>query len=309
MSLTGGLGNQLFQLAFASSITNNNFGLEWKIARPRLNSNGIPEICSFRLPERSQLLTNRRKGSKLVSKSQGFILRMGHSPRGIEKIKFIRFLIKQIANLISLLYFREIRRIVYSTNIGFCDIKIPKKRILIVGYFQSYKWAIRPDVYRSLADMEPLTQSPELKNYINLAKSEKPLIIHVRLGDYLSEENFGIPSNEYYKVALFKMLSSYKYGSIWIFSDEICKAQSYLAFDFPLNVRWISAINDSSSETLELMRHGYGYIIGNSSFSWWGAFLSRNSDVPVVAPAPWFRNISEPADIIPPSWTRLPAQF
>ena len=309
MSLTGGLGNQLFQLAFALSITNKKFGLEWKIAKPRLNVIGQPEICSFRLSDKSELVTNNRTGSKLVSKSQGFILRMGHSPRGIEKISVIRFVFNQIANLIGLSYFHEIRRIVYSTNIGFCDIKIPDKKILVIGYFQSYKWAIRPEVFQALSDMEPVNRSSELENNIELAISEKPLIIHIRLGDYLSEENFGIPSPEYYREALSKMLANSEYGCIWIFSDEIDKAKKYLTFDFPLDVRWISAINDSSSETLELMRYGYGYIIGNSSFSWWGAFLSRNSNVKVIAPSPWFRNLPEPEDLIPPTWSRIPAQF
>jgi hypothetical protein len=58
----------------------------------------------------------------------------------------------------------------------------------------------------------------------------------------------------------------------------------------------------STIETLEVMTHGSGFVIANSSFSWWGATLRQKVEAPVCAPAPWFRNIVEPLDIRPENW-------
>ena len=53
----------------------------------------------------------------------------------------------------------------------------------------------------------------------------------------------------------------------------------------------------------------YGGIIANSSMSWWGAWLQKNTTLPIVAPTPWFgttalQNI-DPKDLIPDDWTQL----
>jgi hypothetical protein len=53
------------------------------------------------------------------------------------------------------------------------------------------------------------------------------------------------------------------------------------------------------------MRLGHGFVIANSSFSFWGAMLAnRSEDIDVVAPEPWFSGMPEPRDLIPPNWLR-----
>jgi hypothetical protein len=62
----------------------------------------------------------------------------------------------------------------------------------------------------------------------------------------------------------------------------------------------------SPSETLELMRYGRAYVIANSSFSWWGAYLRMNHRASVYAPKKWFKGMEDPADLIPPDWRIVP---
>ena len=45
-------------------------------------------------------------------------------------------------------------------------------------------------------------------------------------------------------------------------------------------------------------------IIANSSFSWWGAWLNRNTNKIVITPSR-FINLEENSDIIPDTWIRI----
>jgi hypothetical protein len=46
------------------------------------------------------------------------------------------------------------------------------------------------------------------------------------------------------------------------------------------------------------------FIIANSTFSWWGAWLSKNKRKIVCAPKKWMRAKISTLDIIPESWVK-----
>jgi hypothetical protein len=305
-TITGGLGNQLFQIAAALNFAGaEEVNVEWCLAKPRLNSAGRPEIDSFSLPEQIKLLPKRR-GSWLVSKSSGYVLRMGLSPKGFETSILINSFIRKIAGLISSIYFRSKRKTVNAIGLGFCEISLPKGKLHFNGYFQSYRWASKPEIQKKLRELKIKEEGFELKKYIDLAVSESPLIIHIRLGDYKEEDDFGILPVNYYLEA-FSKIDDKRYKEIWLFSDEPEAAIEILPLDIREKCRVIPEIDGSAASTLELMRYGKAYVIGNSTFSWWGAFLSYTQNPQVIAPDPWFKIISDPIDLIPPTWSRVRA--
>ena len=82
-----------------------------------------------------------------------------------------------------------------------------------------------------------------------------------------------------------------------------------MKFDESLPIRWIDSVDDSVVATLQAMRLGRGYVIANSTFSWWAAYLSLNPGVEVVAPSPWFMGMEDPKELIPPNWKKFDAGY
>jgi len=309
ISLTGGLGNQLFQLAAALSFFGDSkIKFEWGIGKPRLNALGLPELTSFILPENVELLTSR-KFSWLMSKSTGYILRMGTNPRWYEKNRFIQAFIKSLGELIGLFYFNERRRVFSSDNIGYTARTPGNEASFVIGYFQSHVYASQSKVREKLLQVSSLDAPSIVSEFAAFAEKESPLVIHIRLGDYKNEVDFGLLDESYFNTHLLNEWSTGRYKKVWLFSDEPDLALNYISSVDREHIRVLDSPEYSTSTTFDLMRLGNGYIISNSTFSWWAAFLARNQSAKVIAPKPWFKNLVEPNLMIPPTWTRVNAAW
>jgi len=309
VSLTGGLGNQLFQLTAGLNFAGKReLHLVTTLGAPRRSLNGEAELFSFTLPKGVEVLRHK-EANWIIRKTAGFMLRKGVEPSLIERNKLFASIFGLLANLFMGIHFKQKIVVTASSGVGYSPIRETKSNTLLLGYYQSYRWAENIEVKKELSSMTYWSESEIIKQFVLDAKTELPLIVHVRLGDYLSEMNFGIPSKDYYKNGILRILQTGKCNSIWLFSDEIEKAQSYIPDDISIPVRLISDIDGSSAATLEVMRLGAGYVIANSTFSWWAAFLRKNEEAEVVAPTPWFSGMLEPVDLIPINWERIDSGF
>lgn len=301
--LTGGLGNQLFQLAHGCyQATDGIVALEWKLGKPRLNSAGLPEVMSFDLPSNIKLLDS--KDNKFVSKTINFVLKYNLSEKKTNL--FLNSILKISASIIVSFHFRRILIFEVSKGVGFDSDKKFKKNAFLVGYFQSDYWIASDECKALRSILRTRSESTTLKELRVLAQIEKPLIVHVRLGDYKNESKIGVLSHSYYKKAINLQWETGKYKKLWVFSDEI---ESVTASYFDLdkkNLRFFSDVVNSTCQTFEVMRLGQGYVIANSTFSWWSAYLCLQKNVTIYAPSPWFHYGKSPVKIIPNSWFLIP---
>ena len=271
------------------------------LGAPRLSKSGLPDLFDYQLPK-SVFVGKSRKVDFLSSKVAGFILRMGLNPTALERNKIFRKILIFAAEILLSFKIGFRLRIMQSTGVGYSVLKKIREPAMLIGYFQSYRWARIDHVFSDLMAMELVERSSEVTNYERLASQENPLAVHVRLGDYKTESAFGILPAKYYEIAIKSLLGTDKYGAIWLFSDELELAKDFIPKDLSIITRLIPMIDESSAATLEVMRFCKGYVIANSTFSWWGAFLSHSENATVIAPKPWFRGIDDPLDLIPPNW-------
>ena len=305
--LTGGLGNQLFQLANALTLDpNREIQLEWSLGKPRCNDQGLPELMSFQLPKRVHLMP-ARKFSKFTSKTVGYILRSGIALKTMERIRPIMRIKVLLGNLVLSAYFRKLTKLRHGIGIGYSSLVIRQIDSFIIGYFQSYRFTEDIDTYTDLKSMSLANKNSEVEKFREIARLEEPIVVHFRFGDYKLEKSFGIPTANYYQDALNRMVKKHPHSKIWIFSDEESEARNVFPSELMDRSRWFANAQFSSAETLEIMRFGKSYVIANSTFSWWGAILSKTEEPSVICPDVWFRFQDEPLDLIPPRWKRVPA--
>jgi len=307
VSLTGGLGNQLFQLVNGLKAAQGRpVSLEYKIGKPRLNQFGLPEVSSFSLPTNVQLL-NLKEPSWVLRKACGFTLRSSIFPRHMESTYIFRKIVQIVASVLVSQYLRCWHWVQSGRNLGFSELGKIRSKTFLIGYFQTFQNALDRSTRKDLHFLVPSFGKAEIDSYRILAQVEHPVVIHLRLTDYNLENAFGIPSPNYYKDALRLLGENIQIGKVWIFSDDQEKAREILPQSITQDARWIPEICQSAACTLEVMRLGSHYIIGNSTFSWWGAFLSYADNATVIAPRPWFQGMEEPRDLIPANWLRVDA--
>jgi Glycosyl transferase family 11 len=307
--LAGGLGNQLFQItALISLFPNQIIEIDGFVSKSRLDKSGKPEIFNFDLPQFLNL--NKRKfGAGLVSKSSGFVNRVKANPRIYEKSIFFQSIVNLINKLLITAYFRRPTRYLSPANIGYDEMIIPNGDLVISGYFQSYKWHSRETKSLVIETLRIKSPTKELSELIFLVQREKPIILHVRRGDYRGISEFGLLSAAYYQNGLSKILSLKNFANLWIFSDEIEVMKAELKFPKAIKVRWFGRFGESDAEVLELMRYGRAFIISNSTFSWWAAYLAYDKNAPVIAPSKWFQGLDDPKNLIPPYWLTVKSEW
>jgi hypothetical protein len=176
------------------------------------------------------------------------------------------------------------------------SIAISNSHTRIQGYFQSEKYFI---MNKSIIRNYILQKIKEYK-----AAQSWDYIIQIRLGDMARDpqvrEIHGIVTDEYLDSAI-KMhgLSPEKYVVITDDSERIAK-------ELPKFAAIVTHYSHSNSDLEDLcsLTLAKKIIISNSTFGWWGAWLSEGE---VVAPKKWFSDLGlqmrNTKDLFPENWT------
>jgi hypothetical protein len=298
--LAGGLGNQLFQLACALSLTEGQILAISCLCNPR-SSNNLVDSQYFKFPPRVKF-SNCNRDHTFARKTGYLLLSLTQRRKYLNRFFLVRHLTYIICSVVLSIHFRQFLYPRVGNGIGFDESIVRKKGNFLVGYFQSYLYLENSNRIEEFSSIRLKKESSGFVKKRDELALESSMLIHVRLGDYKFEKAFGVLPKSYFNYAFSLICEKDRANSVRVFSDENDLAFSLLS-DLPISHSDLVDTSDLlPAETLELMRNFDYYIISNSTFSWWAAFLSRNPDARVVFPSPWFENSHLPFCLTPENW-------
>lgn len=180
--------------------------------------------------------------------------------------------------------------------------------VYLTGYWQSEKYFKEiEDIIRCEFSFktQPDCQNSEMAERIRGANS---VAVHARRGDYVSNpsfnRDFGTCSQEYHWEAARFVASRVPDPRFFVFSDDPDWARAELHLGGPTT--FVAQDGpEKAYEDMRLMSLCRHHIIANSTFSWWGAWLSNSGGI-VVAPQKWFKTDALDArDLLPERWIRM----
>lgn len=156
------------------------------------------------------------------------------------------------------------------------------------GYWQSEKYFM--DIREILLkDFAPKILPDQQQ--IDKIKQHTSVCVHIRRGDYVSNPNantfHGVLPLDYYHKSIEHITSNIVNAHFFFFSDDIAwvkenfpsKDNHHFIEPAPVGLEYMD---------MYLMSCCHHHIIANSSFSWWGAWLSQSPNQIVIAPERWF---------------------
>ncbi len=179
--------------------------------------------------------------------------------------------------------------------------------VFFYGYWQSRDYYLNNlDSLSSELTVKDEYLSDDIKLIGEKIASCESISIHVRRTDYLNGFNKNIFCEltvDYYKAAVKYITDNIKSEpAIFIFSDDHDYIKSNMS-DF-MGHKTIIIDPHKDYEDLYLMSKAKHHIIANSTFSLWGALLSKNPEGITVAPETWFMD-RPTANLYPDNWIRI----
>lgn len=277
LQLSGGLGNQMFQIAMA-----------WRLAAEGKRV-AIDDATAYReMGEKARPLqladafgiTYERASREDISRLRD------ESPKLQDKVR-------------RRLFGRKLRE-VHDRDFVYDASLLSLDEVYLAGTFQcpAYFAPIREKVRKNFAFTKAARKAPPAVQAMaeQIRKTGNSCSVHLRFGDYLEKADVygGICTKAYYEAALRRVLAKRGKATFFVFSNDEEKAASWIREEekqFPsAGASFVPVTgNDEAHGYLDLylMTLTRDHVIANSSFSWWGAYLGEKPDGLVIAPALW----------------------
>lgn len=265
LRLAGGLGNQLFMYATARRLAvHNNAELI------------VDHVSGFEHDTLYQRVYELNKLSINILAANGSEM--------LEPFQRLRRCIMRNINKVIPFYFRNY--IYQPTNIyepRLLDFKV-KRTVYLDGYWQSYRYFddIRPALLSEIKFDIP--QDNLVADLLIRIKNSNSVAIHIRQFDIHSKSLDNNLGYDYYQKAIRYIESNILDPHFYIFSDGDFSPENINLNQS--NSTFVKSITPNNQAHIDmwLMTNCKHFIIANSTFSWWAAWLSTFNNKIVIQP-------------------------
>ncbi|WP_172426648.1 alpha-1,2-fucosyltransferase [Flavobacterium sp. ACN6] len=206
---------------------------------------------------------------------------------------------KYFRNQIPFLHNDHSFEIVREKEFNYYEWNLENGNYDIVGWLQSEK-------YFNIEKTKEIFQFEDFKNDVylkyNFLFSKKTILVSVRRGDFVKNPHFYQLSHSYYLKAIIENFPDWKERNIIFTSDDIAYCKYH--FSFLKNSHFLDSL--SAIEQLAFGTKCDDYVISNSTFSWWIAWLGEKENSKVIRPIKNLRGdfakINNDVDYFPKRW-------
>lgn len=260
--LSGGIGNQLFQYAFARNISIKN------------KADLIVDVHSGFIFDFKYF----RNFSLNISAKKNIVIFFSFF-RILKKFFFREKLINKFFSKIIINEFPFFKK--FNKNIF--DVKI-NKAIYLVGLFQSDRYFLEN---KKMIMNELMPAKPQTVNFLDKQKEiikENSVIVGFRFFEESTNDSIkiagGIAGINFYIKSIKLILARIKNPKFYLFSQNLENLKKNLKKITILNKYFYNFITPQQgfkddNSNLWLMSYSKNFIIPNSTFYWWGAYFSR----------------------------------
>ncbi len=296
VKLQGGIGNQMFQYAAAKSLAEKN---KTAVALDLTTLN-------HRLPGRNYVFRSFDLDLLKVEAQLTTLSKLSL------KLPNFSFLLARAANLVAK-KLRPAHYLVEKENYFFDEkIMLATAGTYLDGFWQSFRYfeGIEELLRREFAFKNKLS-GPALAMAKEIANTNS-VCVNVRRDDYVSNATnlqfFGAMDEAYFMGGVEVIGKKVDAAHYFIFSDDLEWARKNFNFLENKTIVGIDCNGERYGDKFHLMTLCKHFIIPNSTFAWWGAWLGNHPDKVVVAPKYWVRDEKLNAntkDLIPEDWIRI----
>lgn len=294
VSLYGGLGNQMFQYACGKAVA-MRLGVELKLDIQHVIDRTPRKEFTFRDYELGVFDVNEQIATS--EELSRFVPNLWNAN------EIVKHYYKLKRMLLGNTLYREKSKFSYNK-----ELNSVRDNTYLYGYFQTedYFSEFRNDILNSFTLRAPIDDKNE--SYLAQIRNENSVSVHIRRGDYENSIFQLLSLEEYYLKAIDIIQKSVENPTFYFFTNDIEWVENNLN---SLNInKKIISINTGNQSYMDLvlMSNCKYNIIANSSFSWWGAWLNRNTNKIVIAPKNWFKTgqyVETTHDLIPKGWLKV----
>lgn len=188
---------------------------------------------------------------------------------------------------------------------------VPKNRIVLLrGFYQNHNYLLDLDKDELRRWYSP---SYELKDYQSIMmeelKNKNSVCVHIRRGDYVSNpawaKGLNICDEAYYTAAINRIKAEVADPVFYCFTNDESDAQWIRDnYTLPCDLKFIN-FERTDLEEFMIMRACRHFVLSNSSFGWWAAYLSDNADKKVCVPSLWNRSVEDCSGMYVEGWEKI----